>query len=124
MTEHGKKLLPVTVRENCPDPTVALAGASNVAPGAGKFVVGATTEKSFELERAKPFDTVIGKFPAVIASENGMMAVRYGMAEIADDATYAVGRGKLFQFTTEPPFTKFVPNTFSVKLAGPQFGTF
>lgn len=33
-----------------------------------------------------------------------------------------VGRGKPFQFTTEPPFTKFVPFTISVKLVGLQLG--
>lgn len=76
MKEHGKKSLPVTVRGNCGEPAVAPAGASNVAAGAGKFVLGAVTEKSMELERAKPFDTVMGKVPGVTASENGMMALR------------------------------------------------
>jgi len=78
MMEHGKKLLPVTVRGNCGEPAVVPAGASNVAVGAGEFVLGAVTEKGMELERAKPFDTVMGKEPWVTASENGMMAVRYG----------------------------------------------
>jgi hypothetical protein len=78
MTEHGTKLLPVTVRGNCGEPAVVPAGASNEEVGAGKFVLGAVTEKGMELERAKPFDTVMGKDPWVTASENGMMAVRYG----------------------------------------------
>jgi hypothetical protein len=77
MTEHGKKLLPVTVRGNCGEPAVAPAGASDKAVGGGKFVLGAITEKGMELERAEPFDTVMGKDPWVTASENGMMTVRY-----------------------------------------------
>lgn len=78
ITEHGKKLLPVTVRGNCGEPAVAPAGASDVAVGAGKFVLGAVTDNGMELESAKPFDTVMGKDPWATASENGMMAVRYG----------------------------------------------
>jgi len=79
MTEHGKKLVPVTVSGNCAAPAVVPAGASNVAVGAGKVVPGSVaTEKGTELERAKPFETVMGKDPGVTASENGMMAVRYG----------------------------------------------
>lgn len=79
MTEHGKKLVPVTVSGNCAAPAVVPAGASIVAVGAGKVVpVGVATEKDTELERAKPFDTVMGKDPEATASENGMMAVRYG----------------------------------------------
>ena len=46
--------------------------------GSGKFVVGAISEKLIGLETAEPFDTVMGILPAAIASENGMMAVRYG----------------------------------------------
>jgi hypothetical protein len=79
MTEHGKKLVPVTVSGNCAAPAVVPAGESIVAVGAGKFVpVGVATEKGNELETAKPFETVMGKDPWVTASENGMMAVRYG----------------------------------------------
>jgi hypothetical protein len=79
MTEQGKKLVPVTVSGNCAAPAVVPAGASNVAVGAGKLVpVGVVTEKDIGLETAKPFDTVMGKDPWVTASENGMMAVRYG----------------------------------------------
>jgi hypothetical protein len=63
MTEHGTKLLPVTIRVNCPDPAVAPAGVSDTAAGARKFMAGAVTEKLMELERAKPFDTVMGKDP-------------------------------------------------------------
>lgn len=79
MTEHGKKLVPVTVSGNCAAPAVVPAGASIVAVGAGKLVpVGVVTEKDIGLETAKPFETVMGKDPWVTASENGMMAVRYG----------------------------------------------
>ena len=123
MAEHGKKLLPVTLRVNCPDPTAVPVGESNVTAGAGKFVAGAVTEKGSELERAKPFDTVMGKDPWVSASEKGMMAVRYG-AGVGFPAgwTNVVGRGEPFQLTTEPPFTKFVPFTVRVKLAGLHSG--
>jgi len=77
MTEHGKKLVPVTVSGNCAAPAVVPVGASIVALGAGKVVPGGVaTEKDIELETAKPFDTVMGKDPWVTASENGMMAVR------------------------------------------------
>lgn len=126
MTEQGRKLLPVTMRLNAPDPTAALAGASNVAAGAGKFVVGAVTENGIELETAKPFDTVTGKDPWVTVNENGMTAVRYGggvgFVDVGAGWTNIVGRGEPFQFTTEPPFTKFVPFTISVKLAGLHSG--
>ena len=76
MTEHGRKLPPVTIRFSAPDPTAALAGVSIDAPGMGKFVAGAITGKVIELESAKPFDTVIGKEPGVSAFEDGTMAVR------------------------------------------------
>ena len=69
---------PVTIRLNAPDPADALAGMSDAAAGAGKFVAGAVTEKGKELERAEPFDTVMEKDPWVSVSENGMMAVRIG----------------------------------------------
>ena len=79
ITEHGKKLVPVTVSGNCAAPAVVPVGASIVAVGAGKLVpVGVATEKGIGLERAKPFDTVTGKDPEATASENGMIAVRYG----------------------------------------------
>jgi len=77
MTEHGRKLVPVTVSGNCAAPAVVPVGASIVAVGAGKVVPGGVvTEKAIELETAKPFDTVMEKDPWVTASENGMMAVR------------------------------------------------
>jgi hypothetical protein len=116
MAEQGKKLLPVTTRLKAPDPTAALAGMSDVADGARKFVVGAVTEKLTELERADPFDTVMGKDPWVTASVYGMMALT------CVALTNVVGRGEPFQFTTVPPFTKFVPFTISVKPAGLQSG--
>jgi hypothetical protein len=78
-TEHGTKLVPVTFKMNCPDPTVALEGFSGAVAwraGIGKLVVGATSEKLIGLETAEPFDTVMGILPAAVASENGMMAVR------------------------------------------------
>lgn len=126
MAEHGRKLLPVTIRVNCPDPAVVPAGAIDIAAGAGRIVAGAVTEKLMELERANPFDTVMGKDPWATASENGMMAVRYGggfgIAIVDGGRTNDVGRGEPFQFTTDPPFTKFVPFTISVNPAGLQSG--
>ena len=71
-------MLPITTRLNAPDPTDALAGMRDVVDGARKFVLGAVTEKLTELERADPFDTVMGKLPCVTVSEIGMRAVRYG----------------------------------------------
>lgn len=66
------------------------------------------------MERANPFDTVMEKDPWVRASVYEMMALT------CVALTNVVGRAEPFQFTTEPPFTKFVPFTTSVKLAGLQ----
>ena len=48
--------------------------------------------------------------------------MRYA-AVVAVAGTYVVGSGEPFQLIREPPFTKFVPLTISVKLCGLQFGT-
>jgi hypothetical protein len=55
-----------------------------------------------------------------------MVALKYGGGvepEVAAGCTYIVGVGVPFQFTTEPPLTKFVPFTISVKLVGLQAAT-
>lgn len=55
-----------------------------------------------------------------------MVALKYGGGvepEVAAGCTYIVGTGAPFQFTTEPPLTKFVPFTISVKLVGLQLAT-
>jgi hypothetical protein len=115
MTEHGTKLLPVTVSVSCPDPATALVGAIDVATGRGKDD-GAVTEMGSAFETAKPFDTVIEAVACATVSVYGMRAVS------CVGLTKDVGRGEPFQFITEPPLTKFVPFTCNVTLAGLQLG--
>jgi hypothetical protein len=107
-TEHGTKPLPVTLRENAPVPAVALAGASDVATGAGSAEPDAVTEKLTAFEVADPLDTVIAGVPWRRVSETEIKAVS------CVALTNVVGRGEPFQLTIEP-ITKFVPFTVSVK---------
>ncbi|HWZ56295.1 MAG TPA: hypothetical protein VNZ63_09510 [Verrucomicrobiae bacterium] len=60
--EHGTKPVPVTIRVNGLDPTIALEGAIADAVGAGKEE-GAVTEKFTELETAEPLEAVIAAVP-------------------------------------------------------------
>jgi len=62
MTEHGWKFVPVTVRVNGLDPTIALKGAIADAVGTGRED-GATTEKLTVLETAEPLEAVIAAVP-------------------------------------------------------------
>jgi hypothetical protein len=114
-TEHGTKFVPTTFRVNAPEPASAPEGDSDVV--VGKVSVAAVTEKLTEFDKADPLDTVMGTVTGLIASVNGMSAVT------CVALTNEVGRCWPFQFTTEPPFTKFVPFTISVKPDGLQLGT-
>jgi hypothetical protein len=117
-TEHGTKFVPTTFRVNAPEPASALEGDSgDVVAVIGEASVAAVTEKLTEFDRADPLDTVMGTVTALIASANGMSAVT------CVALTNEVGRGWPFQFTTEPPFTKFVPFTISVKPSALHLGT-
>ena len=111
--EHGKKLLPVTLRGNATVPAVAPVGEMAVITAAAsvdaEIVKGAGAELTPELE------TVIETVPAEAISEAGMMAVS------CVELTYVVARGEPFQSTTEP-FTKFAPFTVRVNPVGLQDG--
>jgi hypothetical protein len=98
-------------------PAVAREGVSDVAVGAGSDE-GAVTEKLTAFETAEPFDTVIETDPWFTMSVYGTRAV--SCVELTKVVLAA--SGELPQFTTEPPFTKFVPFTVSVKPAGLQAG--
>jgi hypothetical protein len=106
MTEHGKKLVPVTVNVNAAVPAVALVCESDVITGAGS-APGAVTVKLTELERTGPLFTVIAALPWVAISVGRITAV------ICVALTNVVTRGEPFQLTTDV-FTKFVPLTVSV----------
>lgn len=97
------------------EPASAPVGESDVV--VGKASVAAVTEKFTEFDRADPLDTVTGTVIALIASVKGMRAVT------CVALTNEVGRGWPFQFTTDPPFTKFVPFTTSVNPDALQLGT-
>lgn len=114
-TEHGSKLVPLTVSRNAAPPAVALAGESELMTGTGSGVVGVVMEKVREFELVAELETVIAAVPRKAASVAEMVAVS------CVELTKVVGRGEPFQFTTSP-FAKSVPFTVSVKLAGPQYG--
>jgi len=114
--EHGKKLLPVTLRGNATVPAVAPVGEMAVITAAAsvdaEIVKGAGAELTPELE------TVIETVPAEAISEAGMMAVS------CVELTYVVVRAEPFQLMTDvfTPFTKFVPVTVRVNPVGLQDG--
>jgi hypothetical protein len=117
-TEHGTKLLPITVRKNAPVggcvvPAAALFGMSEVMNGTGSELGAIIMEKVRELEVVVELDTVIAAVPGKAVSVAEIVAVsRVGLTKV-------VGRGDPFQFTTSP-VTKSVPFTVNVKSVVPQ----
>jgi len=107
--EHGRKLLPVTFRENAAVPAVAPTGEIEVIDAVESDE--AEIVKDAGAEFTPELDTVIDAVPAEAISEAGMVAVS------CVELTNVVARGELFQSTTEP-FTKFVPFTVRVKPEG------
>jgi len=87
-------------------PAVAFTGSSAEIEGAGSEA-GAVTVKLTAFDTAEPTLTVIGSVTGNAMSVGVMSAV--SIVEL----TKAVGRGELFQFTTEL-VEKFVPVTVSV----------
>jgi len=107
--EHGRKLLPVTLRENAAVPAVAPAGEMEATTAAGRVELEIVKEAAAEL--TPELDTVIDAVPAEVISEAGIVAVS------CVELTNVVARGEPFQSTTEP-FTKFAPFTVRVNPAG------
>ena len=107
--EQGRKLLPVTLKENPTVPAVAPIGEMDVITAAGSDE--AETVKGTEFEGIPKLDTVIDAAPAEAISEAGMEAVS------CVELTNVVVRPELFQSTTEP-FTKFVPLTVRMNPVG------
>ena len=107
--EQGRKLLPVTLKENPTVPAVAPTGEMDAITAAGSDE--AETVKGTEFEGTPKLDTVIDAAPAEVISEAGMEAVSWV------ELTNVVVRPELFQSTTEP-FTKFVPLTVRMNPVG------
>jgi len=107
--EHGRKLLPATLRENAAVPAVAPAGEIEAITAAGSDAAEIVKEAAAEL--TPELDTVIDAVPAEAISEAGIVAVS------CVELTNVVARGEPFQSTTEP-FTKFAPFTVRVKPKG------
>ena len=107
--EHGRKLLPVTLRENDAVPAVAPAGEMEAITAAGSVAAEIVKEAAAEL--TPELDTVTDADPAEAISEAGIVAVS------CVELTNVVARGEPFQSTTEP-FTKFAPFTVRVNPEG------
>jgi hypothetical protein len=110
--EHGKKLLPVTLRGRDVVPAVAPVGEMEVITAAAS--VDAEIVKGAGAELTPELDTVIEAVPADAISEDGMMAVS------CVELTNVVARAEPFQLMTDvfTPFTKFVPFTVRINPVG------
>ena len=107
--EQGRKLLPVTIRENAAVPAVAPTGEMEVITAAGSVDAEMLNDAGAEL--TPEFDTVMDAVPAETISEAGIVAVS------CVELTNVVARAELFQLTSEP-FAKFVPFTVRVNPVG------
>jgi len=105
-TEHGRKLLPVTVSARAAEPAAMLDCDSEVIPGAARFA-GVTRLKGAEFEIPTELDTETLTGPGNAVSVARIEACNWV------ELTKVVARGKPFQFTIAS-LVKFVPVTVSV----------
>jgi hypothetical protein len=107
-TEHGTKLLPVTLNVNPTSPAVAVEGDNDVMAGTGSEPEGVEIVKATEFDATAKFVTVTFADPAEAISAVEISAVS------CVGLTNVVARVEPFQFTSDA-FTKFVPVTVNVK---------